>query len=295
MNAPNLVAVSGPTDGKAGHIVYWRLSGGLDLDSLTAAWQKANLPVNLLPTEPTPRVALTRAISEMKSSRCIPVTLSNGGYTVTHIHEDTKNQDLSFKTSVSVSLNKVGQLVAKATTPQEVEEARKIQERFKYHLTHISQQDVSPWLCKMAVWAEAISLRDTGGFYFVPAYVLDRWNKVVDCVRSTSNHSISQISAYASDGEAIDAIMEAIVLEAEGHVADMQKQMADTEMGSRALKGRVASTEAVERKLSRYEALLGEKLDGTRTQLEAVRAQLCVAMVQAETAEAQEAANAKRA
>jgi hypothetical protein len=48
------------------------------------------------------------------------------------------------------------------------------------------------------------------------------------------------------------------------------------------LKNRVEATEALERKLGRYESLLGEKLEGLHEQLTNVRAQLCVAQVQAE-------------
>jgi predicted nucleic acid-binding Zn-ribbon protein len=111
---------------------------------------------------------------------------------------------------------------------------------------------------------------------------MERVSAVVEVLRKVSGHVVNRVPAMRSS-DAVDAILDAITQEAEYETKRMEEDLEEAKLGARGFENRIARTDEVESKVSRYEELLGRKLDTIRERLEALRANLTVAMMKADT------------
>lgn len=273
---PSLIAVPNAAAGTAGHIVYWRLSGGLDLANLGAAWRAQGLDPAMLPEEPSATVALRRAVSTLKrSDRTIEATKE--GLVVLDKTADVEK----LSKRLVASLDLVDRI--RVTYAKDPDEAIAVSLAFTAALTQLAQADVSPWLSDVMADLRAVPLRDTGGVYFVPRSATERFNRVLTALRGSTAHVIAAIPALDSD-EAVAAVLDALQTEANKELETIRREMETEDLGERALNTRIEKTEAVEGKLAAYENLLGGNLDAVRDRLQAMRAELTVAMTKAQAA-----------
>ncbi len=291
--ASSLVALNDAPPDQCGAIVWWRLSGGLDLDVLTPLWTEAGLNPDLLPKKPSQRVALRRTARSLKAPGEI-VVLRDGfalGTIKDNVAPGPEDFDTDMKVAVrgAIKLDASGALLVRGALDPAIAAWH-----YAEHLSKLSQHDTSSWLSDMITEVDAIPLRDTGGVYFVPRYALGRWNAMIAAIRSASAHTVSCVPAMSS-GEAASAFLDAMrtnaLKAAEELAADSARldDNGDADLGPRALRARVARTEALEAQVSKYEEILGGKLDDVRDAILNVRAQLTVAITLAETAEAKAA------
>jgi hypothetical protein len=261
---------------EAGAMVFWRLSGSLDLAKLKAAWATEGLEEKLLPDPPSEQVALKRAIRDFAESRRLVRPLEHrAGWSI--VVETAKGDALEYSQALTVKLNGAGQPVC---DPAEHPAAGAIEAAYTHNLDNVSQGDVSGWLCRLMDRVDAVSLRDTGGVYFVPRHCLDRWRAMVRAIRSASAHAVFGVPAMPAD-ETVAAVLDAITNEAMADVTALADQLAKGELGERAMESRLTKTNSIELKLGRYEALLGTKLEDVRAKLDAVRQNLTVAILTA--------------
>lgn len=285
----DLVAVTDAPPGQCGAIVWWRLSGGLDLASLSLAWAVEGLDEKLLPAEPSKRVVLRRTAKSLAASGELVQPLGNGGLALATIVDNDEGGDvvkfdaLQVTVRGAVKLDENGSLLVRGL------DAGLAAQLFAEHSGKLSQEDASYWLTKMVLEVEAIPLRDTGGIYFVPRYSLARWESMLRAVRAASQHVVSSVPAMTSNeaaGAFLDAMRTAALKAAAEMAADVARLDAGEEkFGPRALRSRVSRTEELEAQISKYEEILGGKLDDVRAEIMSVRAQLTVAVTKAEQAE----------
>lgn len=273
----------------SGAIVWWSLKGLLDLDKLREAWVSKGLDEAMLPIPPSPKVALHRAVHSLRG-RNVVTTLNKGegrgGYAITEVAEEgdaDRVDDLKFSTWLKVYLNKVGTLSFTFNTDREepTHTIEGISGAYKSALCSIDTADASNWLCKIAELCDAVTLKVTGGLYFIPRHRLDKWEAVLECVRAASAHSLASIPAIPCD-EVVGAVLSGIEAEMDATVAEMDKALETDDLGTRALKSRIGTVQLTEQKLSRYETLLEVKLDSLRSKLQGMQASLTVAIVKAE-------------
>lgn len=281
VTASDLMAVAedGGVSVTAGSIVWWRLTGGLDLETLRAAWIARGLSPQWLPEPPTLPTALRRAVQELKDTGRIVHGTKNGGWVVTDMmfNKDATIISPRYDVALSCILDKVGRLsfqdVALSSLRTQVVEA------FEKHQESLIQADVSPWLCRVMDKVEAVPLRDTGGVYFVPAYAQPLWLRVKAALRECTTHTLSDVPAMRTS-EAASAILDAVAREAE---STMERFRADMpKLQERGLQNRIDSTLETRRKLESYERLFGKRLDNVREKLDGLRAELTVALVQSQ-------------
>lgn len=261
----------------AGSAVWWRLSGGLNLAALEAAWLAEGLDPDLLPHAPTPAVALCRAAKTQAGPRTLVRSLDAGkGWAV--VAERASGENLDYAVEARLYLDAASQLVVK---PAEHKRAAELKASYRRHLEDLIQADVSPWLCKLMNSVHAVSLRDTGGVYFVPRTHLDHWKSMVKAIRAASSHVVLGMPCMRTD-EAIEAILDAISQEvaAEANALDAElARSADPDadapkLGDRALENRLAKADRVKAKVAAYEGLLGQGLDNLHSRLDEVKAKL---------------------
>ena len=286
-NAHNIIAIQDDDPHAAGCIVWWRLSGGLNLPDLYAAWTEAGLDEKFLPDRPSPGVALRRAVASVKGgARRMVRTHPKGGFAI--VDERTEDGELAYRQDMHATLDKVGRLVIQPWGHRD-EEA--VTSGFRSFQDELVQADVSPWLCDlMDRYVDAVRLRDTGGVYFIPQHAMAKWKHIAEVIRKATKHTINAVPAMRTQ-DAVAAIEDAIASEAERAVESIAAELAEKKLGSKALNNRITTTEDVERKLERYEAFLGGRLEALHTKLQELRASITVAIttveLEAEAAAAQ--------
>lgn len=268
----------------AGALVYWRLEGSLDPQELEVLWAKAELPAGLLPAPPAPSTALQRAMKGLTSKRTLVRPLDGRG-ALALVAERADKDDLEHHVTLKVRLDAANRPIFE---PAEHKLAPMIREEYDRQLDLCSAQDIGTWLCVVVRKFDGVGLREGGGFYYIPADQLARWDAAVAAIRRISAHQLFQIPAMRSD-EAVAAILDALEQEATTEAKRMEDELASATLGGRALTGRVSHCEAVEAKIGRYEALLGGSLETLRARLETLRGALAVAAIQADTSDVGEA------
>ena len=280
----------------AGAIAFWRLSGSTNHQRLVNEWTARGLDVKLVPSLPTPEVALRAACHEQQETRILIRPLEKrAGYSV--VREKASGDDLAWGVLLRAKVDVIGQLhVEPGEVPQTPEQlsarVAKLNADFTSHMQTIPQARMSGWLVDLATRVAAVRLRDTGGIYFVPRPALDEWREMVRAIRAASSHAVFEIPSMRSD-EAVAAILDAITQEAETALAALEKELAEGDLGGRALENRANEARALKGKVSTYEKLLGKKMDAMQASLENIAANLTAAAL-AKTA-AEEDARAARA
>jgi len=270
----------------AGAIVWWRLSGTVDYAALEAAWQAAGLDEKDLPSACTAATALRRAAHDLKEKRRLVRPLGRGnGFAIVREKVTNAQAELDYEVLCKVTLDGVERLKVEAVngTDEVVERIEKeIRASYDQHLSALESEDFSSWLVRLMPKLDAVGLRDSGGVYFVPHSSVERLGDVAKVLREVSGHIVNRVPAMRSD-DAVDAILDAIAQEAEQEAARMEADIEAAKLGSRGFENRIANCDAVESKVTRYEALLGRQLDALRERLVALRANLTVAMVKADS------------
>lgn len=280
----------------AGCISYWRLSGPLSLTVLRAAWEAAGLDSQLLPESPEPEVALRRAVVEQQARRRLVRPLAKRGAWVIKDEAVTGDgSDTSYETVARIHFDsgawygRVPVRIEKAEAPDAVFDKvdGAIREAYTRHRAELQPEDVSAWLVKLAKGQAAVSLRDAGGIYFVPRPAMEFWRRAVAVIESVSTaHHVFRIPALRNS-EAIDAILDAITIEAEAEAEAIEADLTaegDAALGERALATRGRRCAAVLDKVGAYEGLLGVKLETIRERIARLQADLTAAALVAGSA-----------
>ena len=297
MNAKGIVAVKDMDGECVGSIVWWRLSGGLDLDKLRTCWKTkhedaAPLDERLLPDEVSCERAFRRACKAQKQARRLVRPLEGGqGFAI--VDETARGNRLTHSVHLTFTLDIVKRVKAETSDGQSAaytDMAKQVCDSYHWHQDNLIQSDVSAWLCRLMDKLEAVSLRDTGGVYFIPAHTLGTWERMVACIKNASSHALLGVPAMRTE-QAVEAALDAIASESAQAAERLESLLVaheeaesreDGKLGARALEGRVKRAEKVEEKLSRYEALLGAKVPALHERLEALRANLVLAQMAAE-------------
>ncbi len=261
MNTNNELTVTPESVATAGAISYWRLSGPVSLEQLAAAWGRMNLDGTLLPKPPADEVALGRAVREQACKRRLVRPLARRGAWA--IVDETVSQDGTLDYAVMLSVTwhqhmvQFGRPAVYTRQADDIETA--IRTDFERHRGELAPEDISAWLIKLADSNNAVTLRDTGGIYFVPRTSMPFWRSVVDALESVSAHRVFKIPAM-KNSEAIDAITEAVTAEATRLYDTMMAELertGDERLGTRALATRASECQAMLGKVQSYEQLLG--------------------------------------
>lgn len=275
MTTNGILAVDESNADVAGAISYWRLEGATDLQALTDAWVAAGLPRKQLPQPVSEKTALGRAFRTL--SRRIDDTRQwntfrapSGHWVLLEIAADPQG---------NVTTTQIGK--ARHTVKDGIQiEADPFVSRTLHAAISAEQQalattDVSGWLVDLAEKHSGVSMRDSGGVYFVPRHHMDFWRRAASVVESLAgcNHRVFRIPALRS-AEAVEAILEAVVTEANRVaatlLADLTSEDTDNTPGDRGLATRAVQASAMLDKITSYEKLTGRALPQIMSKMQAV-------------------------
>lgn len=266
----------------AGLISYWRCSEGMKLSTLTDRFIEEGLDVKLLPKEPEPETALRRAVMEQQDRHRLVRAVDRHAWAI--VDETVVEGKAPVYTTLAIAryspTSSTGfALESHAATPADVGSIiHTLTAAFAKQSGLLASTDVTTWLVKLAYKHGAVTLRDTGGVYFVPREHTEFWRAVSRCVEATAGYRVFRIPAM-NNSECVSAIVDAVTAEAAQLITMMEIELAqagDDALGKRAMKTRQTEAEAMLAKVVSYEKLLGMQLD-VRSRVENLQANIVAA------------------
>jgi hypothetical protein len=222
-------------------------------------------------------VALRRAVLEQATRRRLvrPLPKDRSGYAIVDEQPDTQ-KTLDYKVHCTVFLDEQGQVqIEPLDSPLRAE----ILPAYARHLSSVSASDVREWLTGVVIPSVlALKLRDGGGVYFIPPSMLEYFRSIVRCIKWSSDHAIFAVPAMKTD-DAVAGILDALRHESETNITKLQEEIQKGDLGVRALKSRIDQCTEQEKKLTKYEEMLGQRQDGIRNDLGKMRANLMEAIM----------------
>jgi len=269
----------------AGCISYFRCASETDLTKLAAAWEAQGLDMKALPAQPDKEVALGRAVRGVSEKRVLVRPLARrGAWGIVHEHAEERQglpPKLTHEMIVHVFFRDNMPVVEQAngTYAQMQAYSERIAVAYSDARNMLAHVDVSSWLVKQAYQRNAVSLRESGGVYFIPRAKAEEWQKIAKALDAAGS-SVFTIPAMRT-AEAVAAITDAITAEAAAETAKIEAELeksGDEALGARALKTRVEALEAMLTKVGTYEELIGKQL-AIRERVTSLRANVSAAIL----------------
>lgn len=283
-NPGGVVAVTNQMQA-TGAIVYCRTSGGIPLAELEAEWHRLGLDPDLLPGGRTEDAALRRALLDVKFGARELVRPLAGSAGLALVDESAQNEDLDYVILLRARVVYTPHApTTVAVDPPDHPRAVALADAFAEHLLKLSNAKISAWIWGiLGGHVRTVSLRETGGVYFVPKTTLATWRGMTEAISNVADVKFYEIPAMNSD-DAVEAILDAIQAEAEAEINGMAVDLAKTgeeALGKRALATREGTARRVRDKVREYETLLGKQLAGLQSKMDTLDADLSAAMLMA--------------
>lgn len=280
---PDIIGVTDRIEA-AGVITFWRMAGNMDITALATAWAEEGFDSDDLPPLPSAAAALRRAVYEQRKNDILVRPLRRADFSGWAVVGEITGETLEHTPLVHVSVDDFGRLWFEEPGTDDaalnVQLAQQITDNIKAaynrYLGLVTAADASSWLVKRVHAFAAIPLRDTGGFYFVPFPHSQRWERVAKIIRNATPHDVGLIPAMKTD-EAVRTILVSLEEEANAEAARMFEDIANGELGERALSTRADRCSVLMRKVADYERLLGVQASALNTRLEELRTSLAAA------------------
>lgn len=248
----------------AGRIIYWRLEGDVDAEELAAVWTSPEK----IPTPRGPNGALFYATSAAARARDHLVRRIPGGYAVvkdeTNAHANLLARDAVVTRDAWKSNTVVSAVLVEPETeggepelrfdPPDSPYAVKITEEFAYYRRALTTREIATALPAYALHLGGVSLRDTGGVYFIPHDALPAWDAIQDAFRRASDHRFFGVAVTRAE-DAAEAFLDAVAREAQAFLDSALSEL--PALGKRARATVAAKAQAMTAKVARYEALFG--------------------------------------
>jgi len=268
----------------AGAVSYWRAAGSISIKALHDAWVAAGLDPALIRKAPEPETALRRAVLDLAERKHVSDTTEvrvlirpcKEQHEWAVVEETAvKGKAPTYRTVAIVRFAAGQPAVAdvSATAQEHDSILARIANGFTAQQGLFDPADITGWLVKLAYANGAVTLRDSGGVYFIPRSATEFWTKAANVIETVSGqaHRIFRIPAMKNT-EAVEAIIAAVTTEAEQVATEIDAEVAKG-VGPRALEARKAAADALLAKVASYEELVGQQI-AVRERVEALRASL---------------------
>lgn len=290
-NAPSLIQVDAASGLRAGLTTWWSLHGTTSTAALRAAWDAYGLPAELAPGPVSPAKALKRILYEQAAKRSATIRpLGSGAFAVVADNRQGEGADATLDPSetlrvwwdsdveaVKIRSSHLGS-EAEAAWTSAVQGA----------LDLLEPEDVSTWLVRVVDrYCAGISLRDSGGIYYIPEAKAGLWSEVREVVGMVAPaHRIHEIPSLRSD-RLVDAVMETLQAWAENEVAALEAELREVAASLREggkykthrLAPRKARAESILARIGEYDGLLGGALGALQSRASDLQASLGEALL----------------
>lgn len=263
----------------AGALVYWRLSGETHHKTLQDGLTADVPTMKVKPPRPTPEKALRRALAKLGARRRLVRPLE-GGHGWALVEETATEDEVQHATACTAKVE-ADQL---QISPANYSHAAEIRAGFDTYCENLTHDDVSTWLVQVVRSLDAVSLRDTGGIYFMPRTSLDTWEQVVGAVQKAGHHEMFRIPALRTS-DAVEAIMDSVARDAEQAMCELEAEVEKENLSPRSLRTRAGRCSDIAAKIERYNKLLEANQGELLEKVEGLKAELVAAALAGEAEE----------
>ncbi len=274
-----------------GVVTYWMMPAiETRYEMLEQAWAEQGLDPKLLPKPTGACKALHRALEAQKGPRRLPRPLAKGKHWAVVDEEVLGDDNLTHRVVATAKLETIDGVKQKlVVTGNGIASA--IEAGYAAQMELINQNDLVSLMIAMARRCLAVTLRPTGGVYFIPAAGLEFWDRVCTVITRLSPQAVVYALKPEIDPTSVRAVLDAITAEAESDIATLNAELKASfdetvPLGTRALKTRSVAVDALTAKVASYASLLGQTMPGITTALEGLQIALVEAQARIESAEA---------
>lgn len=257
----------------SGAVVSWSLTP-TNRQRLRAAYGQHGF-VDEVPPETSDRAALKGAMEDIKGKDQIVQALkspSKNGYEIVNVERDEKHNHYTNNFSAWLDHGQV-------TTGYGYTDTERLQERFIYRKGLLAPSAVSESLKSIVLKLGAVTLYP--GTYWVPDESLPAWEALATEVEQIGEgqNRLRQITTVM-DEHTFREVRDAIVSEVTATATTIAEDVATGTLGDDALENRRSQATALHDRISQYEAILNETLDGLHATVENVQKATMLAMLQ---------------
>lgn len=279
------IAVDGGIAG-AGAATFWTLSGDLNLETFKALWSAAGLPEEWLPEKPSAEVAFRRAVKELEGSDTEVEMVGSTGEWLFQSREEVDG--LPVRTPLAKwKLNDDDEPVMTFGDSKDLHDV--LLACYSIEKERITSNDISVWLRKLVAGRlDGITLRESGGLYYVPPTNLPVYERAKIVVSQSSAHIISMLPMVKSD-EAAATILTALVdkakVESQKFLEVLEENgSGESKLGHRALRTQAEKAKALHEQMTRYAKMLDAAVPSIAESIDKLAAGLFSAASAAENA-----------
>jgi hypothetical protein len=272
----------------AGSLVWWELSGLVNMDDMRESFDGCSWSHDAMPEAPTLETALARAAAHnLTSKRQLLRPLSERGtweITLETIEKDehTKRDRLAPNKCIVRGWVESDGGVKRAVVEGDEDMKTAILAKVSFYQRVLTPTDYSAWLLQQAGQLHAIGLRRKGGFYFIPSDKLPHWKQIVAITKACSDHQMEELPAMKTE-DAIETIIRSVRMEAFKQVEKIEAWLKQETLSTRGLNSSQKQAEEMKAKLEHYCGLLGKNIPDLEQRLERLTGAIQAAKIVAQT------------
>lgn len=270
----------------SGAIVFWTV-GDTSRDVLVQHW-----PTSLrdfLPNEITNAAALKAALGAIYAKRRVlirPLEVE-GSYAVVEETPTADGSDLRYETVLTAVVNSKGTVEVDGAGAMSASDIRSMFVEEKNRLPGIA---VSKALVKVVEDLGGVPLRESGGVYWMPSGSEQQFQTIAEAVEIAGIEKpaekkgappVNPNKVYSvltpADERTCRAVVDALTSEVRAEIARIDRDIADGEVGQRALNNRADDASLLISKVSSYERIFGASLADLKESLSNISAQAAAA------------------
>jgi hypothetical protein len=264
-------------NGLAGAIVYWSLSGTVELDAIVHKFEEDFMDESWLPAMPSLETVIYRAAQGLCDQRQMIRQIRRGtswAFVTEKVNPltaeqlkrgDGRNREkIEWQICARFWIEREGDTEKAVVLAEDAESAfdldlvKRIKMDYQSSVRTLTAADISAWLLQRAAAGHAVGLRDRGGIYFVPQDRLGEWRELTRALMAVSDHKIYEIPAMRTP-EAVEAILESVRYEASQQFEKLDGYLGG-ETSTRGLNSWERTLAEMREKVSHYVELLGTAL-----------------------------------
>lgn len=268
-----------------GVITFWTKGSFYDFQKLKDGYEALSLG-DLAPALSTADANLQYALRKVYDNTGLLVRSSDGGFNIVKEERGEKGTPNRYEVKHAFWLDGVkhNELMM---SPPDYDKAKVVAERFNEFCSLVPLGAVTRSLVAVVDKLKGIPLSPTGGFYWLPAAAVDTWSQLGRVIEGASAYgqAVVYLVRHSFDHDAVRAVRDALVADAEAEAKRIEKEVMEDDLGEKALNNRKDQANEIMDKLSLYESILGETLEGIKGHLGSVGEMAAVAAVRAAAAQ----------
>lgn len=242
-----------------GFLAFWSLSQQSSQQVIESGWGAVEYKYGkMAPKVRTPEDCLKEVLSAKFPKAILRPLTNRDGFAV--LQETRYRDDVQTVCTHAISVDEAG--TAEIRRGYTYDLLLEIEDAIRNARQRLTAVQVANALIAVTKEFEAVSLRPSGGFYWMPLRHLTEWQRLVDIVEVAALSGANRVYriTHAFDAQSIRAVRDALLSEADNEATKIIEEVDSGELGERALKNRAVQAQALAKKVEEYERILGESL-----------------------------------